>query len=191
MRNHNDVIISYYLKGEWPEVYRIALKLKSGGKLDSTEKEWIKELAEAGGWSVEDIVEDLKHIDDPLSKRAERYKEIHEKYLEEAMRLKKACDTRQAGEKIWGAVTTLIKLYAARKEVPIVHWSRGRLDSFITNNLEERYRKQFRDLLDRANALHEHFYEGHLDPKTFEERRKELIKLIEKARKLVLSSARS
>jgi len=50
-----------------------------------------------------------------------RYRMLFEKYLEEAKRRKEAGDTEQAGEKLWGAITALIKLYAAKKGVPIVH----------------------------------------------------------------------
>jgi len=40
-------------------------------------------------------------------------------------------DTRQAGEKIWGAVRALIKLYATIKGTPDHPWSISRLDRFV------------------------------------------------------------
>ena len=68
-----------------------------------------------------------------------------------------------------GAVTALIKFYAAARGIPIVHWSIGKLDYFVENNVEKKYRKLFRDLLDKAHMLHEHFYEGHLSFRGFED----------------------
>jgi hypothetical protein len=65
-------------------------------------------------------------------------------------------------------------------------WSRGKLERFITNNVEEKYKRLFRDLLDKTQIFHEHFYEAHLDNKTFEERWEEAVKLLEKARELII-----
>lgn len=101
-------------------------------------------------------------------------------------KFKKEGDTRQAGEKLWGAVTALIKLYAANKNIPVMSWSRGKLERFITNNVEEKYKALFRDLLDKTQIFHEHFYEAHLDNKTFKERWEEAVKLLEKARELII-----
>ena len=77
----------------------------------------------------------------------------------------------------------MIKLYAAKKGIPVMHWSRGRMEKFITNNVEPEYRRDFRDLLDKGHTIHEHFYEGHLDDYTFEDRWRELINLIEKVKR--------
>ena len=170
---------------EWPEVVAISMKLVHEEGLDERDKLWIKELAAASGWSVDDIVEELKNLDADPSERVERYKSLFEGYYREALEYKEKGDTRQAGEKIWGAVTALIKLYAAVKGIPTIHWSIGKLDDFVENNVENRYRKLFRDLLDKAHVLHEHFYEGHLSLKGFEERWKEVIELIEKVKSIV------
>jgi len=183
-------LIDRWMRGEWPEIFEIILKLKNGMELSPLEKMWIEELAKAGGWSQEDVIEDLRHFDDPSSLRAERYRGLFEKYLREAVKLREESDTQQAAEKIWGAVTALIKLYATLKGIPIVYWSRGRMDSFITNNVEPEYRRLFRDMLDKGQRMHEHFYEANLDPKTFEERWEELIELLEKAKRIVLSAFR-
>ncbi|MEM2153176.1 MAG: PaREP1 family protein [Candidatus Bathyarchaeia archaeon] len=83
-----------------------------------------------------------------------------ENYLEEAKNYYRLNDFRQAGEKLYGAALTLIKCYAAIKSVPIMYWSRGKIERFITNNVEPELRKTFRDLLDKAQPLHEYFYEA-------------------------------
>jgi len=86
---------------------------------------------------------------------------------------------------MWGAVLALVKLYAAIKGVFVAHWSRSKIDSFIASNLELEYRKLFRELVDRAHVLHEHFYEGSLNEKLFRERWDETLELLEEAREVV------
>ena len=39
--------------------------------------------------------------------------------------------------------------------------------------------------MDKTHVLHEHFYKGHLDPKSFDERWEELLELMERARTIV------
>ena len=169
------------IEREWPEVARIVYKLKSGKVLDERDEMWVKELAEATRWSREDVIEDLTEIDSDPSERAEKYRKLYRKYFREAVEFKEKGDDRQASEKLWGAIVALIKFYAAKKNVPIVHWSRGKLEHFITNSIKPQHRKLFRDLLDKGQTLHEHFYEGHLDKTTFEERWNELIELLKKS----------
>ena len=171
---------------EWAEVVAISMKLVRGEKLNECDELWIRELATASGWSIDDIVEELKNLDVDPSERVERYRTLFENYYREALERKERGDTKQAGEKIWGAVTALIKLYAATKGILTIHWSIGKLDSFVENNIEARYRKLFRDLLDKAHMLHEHFYEGYLSSRGFEERWREVVELIEKIKKIMI-----
>jgi hypothetical protein len=171
---------------EWPEVIEITKKLNRGERLTEKDELWINELAETIGWDKNAIINELTNISADPSKRVEKYKELHEEYFKDAKKFKKEGDTRQAGEKLWGAVTALIKLYAANKNIPVMSWSRGKLERFITNNVEEKYKRLFRDLLDKTQIFHEHFYEAHLDNKTFEERWEEAVRLLEKARELII-----
>jgi len=173
------------IANDWPEVKEIAEKLSLGGKLTGKDELWINEITEATGWSREAIIDELKNIDVDPSKRTEKYRELYEEYLRDAIKFKEEGDNKQAGEKLWGAVTALIKLYAAIKNIPILHWSRGRIEKFITNNVEEKYKPLFRNLLDKTQVFHEYFYEAHLDDKTFEERRKEAVKLLDKTKELI------
>jgi hypothetical protein len=171
---------------EWPEVIEITKKLNQSERLTEKDELWINELAETVGWDRNAIINELTNISADPSKRVEKYKELHEEYFKDAKKFKKEGDTRQAGEKLWGAVTALIKLYAANKNIPVMSWSRGKLERFITNNVEEKYKRLFRDLLDKTQIFHEHFYEAHLDNKTFEERWEEAVRLLEKARELII-----
>ncbi len=129
--------------------------------------------------------EELESLDKHPGKRAERYRALFEKYLLEADKLAETGDTVQAGEKLWGAVTALIKLYASLKNGPIMHWSRTRLDHFVDNNVEEPLREKLQQLLDTAHRLHEHFYERNLSPQGFRDRYCRARRLIEEAKKEV------
>jgi hypothetical protein len=93
----------------------------------------------------------------------------------------------EESDKLWGAVTALVKLYAARKNVYVLHWGRGKLEIFITYNVEEKYKQLFRTLLDKVQVFHENFYEANLDDKTFDERWMEAVELVSKVREVVLS----
>ena len=45
------------------------------------------------------------------------------------------------------------KVLCCGKGVPVIHWSTGKLEKFITSNVEDEYRRPFRDLLDKAHRL--------------------------------------
>jgi len=170
---------------EWPEVVEISAKLVREERLDERDELWIREVAEATGWSVDDVIEEFKSLDVDPSERVERYRSLFETYYKEALAHREKGDTKQAGEKIWGAVTALVKLYAAAKGVFISHWSLKKLYNFVENNVEVRLRDVFADMLDKAFVLHTHFYEGHLDSVAFERRWEEVVKLVERAREIV------
>lgn len=174
------------LADEWPEIVKIAGKLSRREKLTEKDEMWVNGLAEATGWDRDAILDELMNMVVDPSERAKRYKELHKEYFEEAKKLKEKGDLRQAGEKLWGAVTALIKLYAAIKNVFIPHWGRGKIDNFIASNVKERYKDLFRSLLDNAEALHENFYEGDLSEKAFEERWEKTLKLLEVAREIII-----
>ncbi|MEM2028610.1 MAG: PaREP1 family protein, partial [Candidatus Bathyarchaeia archaeon] len=110
---------------EWPEVLTVVSRLYRGEALSNEDKLWIKEIAEETGWDEDAAIDELRNIDADPSKRADKYRELCEKYFEEANKHKEEGDTEQAGEKMWGAITALIKTYAAAKRIPIIHWDHG------------------------------------------------------------------
>jgi hypothetical protein len=144
----------------------------------------LKELVEATGWDANDMVEELAKLAEDPSESVARYRELLEKYHREALRLYDEGDTRQAAEKMWASVLALIKLYASLKGIFVAHWSRGKIDSIIASSIEQKYRKLFRELIDKAQVLHEHFYEGNLNEELFKERWSELVSLFKEARKV-------
>jgi uncharacterized protein YuzE len=167
---------------EWPEVAELALKLARGEKLSEREEAWLDELARETGWSREEVAEELASAGADPSSRVERYREVFERCYREALELA-GRDTRQAGEKAWGAAVALVKLHAAAKRVPIAHWDHGRLYNYVASSVESEHRELFRNLLRAAHVLHEHFYEGHLDAETFSQHFNDAVKLIEEAAK--------
>jgi len=143
----NSNILTNYreeLYKEWPEIVQISLKILNNENLNYEDELWIKELAEASGWDKEDIIEELKNIDSDPSERSERYRKLFEIYFNEAQEFKDKGDTKQAGEKIWGAVLALIKYYAAIKGIPIAQGSRGKVENFIANKVEDELADIFR-----------------------------------------------
>jgi len=185
--SHLYTLLLRELEDEWPEVRRVLDKLVREEELDWLDREWVEEIARASGWDVDDVAEELTCLWVDPSARAERYRELFENYLSEAVERRGRGRLEQAAEKLWGAITALLKLYASLKGVPIIQWSRGKLHKFVANNIEPEYRKLFMDLLVYGNTLHEYFYEGVPDPSTFDEMWEWAFKLATEARKVVYS----
>jgi hypothetical protein len=175
----------FEIRKAWPEVARLSERVSRGQCLEGLDVENFKELASATGWDEADLRMELTRLGEDPSENVERYKELFEKYSLEAVELSSRGDTRQAAEKMWGAVIALVKLYAAIKGVFVAHWSRSKIDSVIASNVEPEYRKLFRELVDRAHVLHEHFYEGSLNEKLFRERWDEMLELLKEAKEVV------
>jgi predicted nucleic acid-binding Zn-ribbon protein len=175
----------FEIRKAWPEVASLAERVAKGQRLEGLEEKNFKELTKATGWDEADLREELARLGEDPSESIERYKELFEKYSQEAMELFRQGDTRQAAEKMWGAVVALVKLYAAIKGVFVAHWSRSKIDCVIASNVEPEYRKLFRELVDRAHVLHEHFYEGSLNEKLFRERWDEMLELLKEAKEVV------
>jgi hypothetical protein len=150
---------------EFPELFPLVGKLVEKKPLDETDEANLRELAGATGWSVEDVADDLRNgWGDPLG-RVDRYREMFERYYREALELVDK-DSQQAAGRLWGAVTALVKLHASLKRVFFAWWDHGKLYNYITNNVDEKYRELFYDLLETGEVLHRHFYEGNLDRDT-------------------------
>ncbi len=177
---------SIYELALWPEIYKVCVKLVYGLPLETADKAIAKELSEASGWQVRDVLEDLKAAlcEDP-STRVDIYRRLTKKYYDEAIKEWKRGNLEQAGEKLWGASVALVKLHAALKGIFIAHWSRGKIDSYITHNVKSEHKGFFRELIDNAHVLHEYFYEGVPDEETFKERWTNVIDLLMKISKLV------
>lgn len=135
------------------------------GTLTDRDRELLEELALVSGWDKEDKIRELLEMQID-------YAELHRKYLREAYELKEKGDFVNAGKKLWGATTALLK--EALSDVPYnmdewIEWTRLIIDKYIT-----KYGGEFRDvleeLLDRAWSLYDFSmrfcYDG--DAETFE-----------------------
>jgi ketol-acid reductoisomerase len=77
-----------------------------------------------------------------------------------------------------------VKFYAGVRGVPVVHWSRGKMDKVITKNFEEKFRELFEDIR-KGQVFHEYFYECVEDKEAFEKKWEKTVKLLEDVRKLL------
>ena len=106
----------------------------------------------------------------------------YRRLFREAGKLKEKGLKRNAGVRLRKAVIALIKTYAQSKGVSTEDWDRGKLENFITANVEEKHQPLFRDLLDKTQIFYEDVC---LDDKTFEERWKVAVKLFKEVEALV------
>lgn len=66
------------LKREWPEIFRIYEKLNKGETLNTLDKEWIKEISKESGWSMDNVIDEIKNADKEPSSRIEKYQKMFE-----------------------------------------------------------------------------------------------------------------
>ncbi|MFP3156841.1 MAG: PaREP1 family protein [Caldivirga sp.] len=172
---------------EYPELLLLAGKLSRGEELNEVDRVWLKELAKVSGWDVDDVGDELRNLWANPSSRVNKYWELFNKYYKEAHSHYNNKDYPQAAEKLWGAITALIKLHAALKGVPIIEWSHGGLYNYVSNNVEKENKQAFIDLLGAGEPLHRYFYELHLEPKAFEDVWNNAINRLETTKNIVLS----
>lgn len=113
----------------------------------------------------------------------EHYIEYGKRYLAEGGKLLKEGDYVQAGEKLWGAVTQFVKVYAGQNG-----WKHnGHRELFkVINNISKELRDdEFNDLFASANSLHINFYEHWLTDEQVMRYANNVKKLIEKLKKLI------
>jgi len=179
-----DVLRAY---SEYPELFLLADKLSRGEELNEVDRAWLRELAKASGWDVDDVGDELRNLWADPSSRVDKYWELFNKYYEEARRHYDNNDYSQAAEKLWGAITALIKLHAALKGMPIAEWRHGNLYNYVYNNIEKENRQIFIKLLKDGEPLHRYFYEVDVDSETFRGFWNDAINSLETAKNVVLS----
>ena len=173
------------LKKEYPEIVELRDKLLRKEQFDRRDEWNLKELCEATGWDKDDVKEELANIDKDPVEREKVYADLFSKYYEEARKLNEEGDNVQAAEKLWGAITALVKVYSCKKGVFVAHWGRGKLHKFVEENVEEAFREKFSDLLTFGGELHEHFFERHLPRRKFDRRWNQCIRLIDELKERV------
>jgi len=181
--------ISALLRSEFPEILDLTLKVRSGEPLSNDDMLWLKALARVAGWSVEDIVDEMKNLHRKPSEKAERYKELFEKLYREAVNLLEE-DSPQVAEKMLGAATALIMLHASLKGIPLLPWARDKLYSYAAYSVEIEHRETFKDLIRAVEPMYTYNLERELTPEALREYRRDALRLIEKAREIVYEQMR-
>jgi predicted PurR-regulated permease PerM len=140
------------------------------------------------GFMVEDTTRSLTTVFastfPELIPLVEKLQEHVERYYNEALELVSR-DLQQAAEKLWDAITALVKLHVSVKKVFIAEWDHGKLYNYVTHNIEEEHRDLFHNLLAVGEVLHKYFYEGDLDNETFNIFWIKALKLLSEARQVV------
>ena len=184
------------MEEELPEVVEIHEKLSRGETLNTLDMELIEELSKETGWSEEEVMDEIKNLDKEPSTLVNKYKRLFEEYYKEAKELKEKKDYRQAGEKLWGAITALIKLYASKRGIRITAWTHAKLYDFVDNNVSNKPVKlpdgseislkvAFSLLLSDGSTLHENFYEDNVHGEVFEIIFNHAVDLIDKIKKVI------
>jgi hypothetical protein len=74
---------------EFPEIASLAIKLSSGESLSEHDKFLLKELSEATGWGIDEIIEELKRIDANPSERVKSIKNSLKGFIKKQLNLLK------------------------------------------------------------------------------------------------------
>jgi hypothetical protein len=107
-----------------------------------------------------------------------KYRELHEKYMNDAISLLETGDHLQASEKLWGAVAQMVKTVAASRGWR--HSSHRDLRGTISRIFDETGDREFLRLFAVAEALHANFYEDYMRPDEVRVQADDARQLIEK-----------
>lgn len=137
----------------------------------------------AGGRDVEEYLLSLvaEKLDPPG--RVEVYLMLFERYFREAEEFYAKGDLVQAGEKYGGAVTALLNAIAERRGLP--HYSHRDYAVLIERLYEEVGDEELLKGFALAERLHANFYHNFVERRSFEVHRREVLKLVERLKKLV------
>ena len=145
--------------------------------------ELLVKIARRKGKSVEEvIVESIAKDLDPRV-RVEVYVKLHEKYLREAEELYSKGDLVQASEKYWGALTALLSVIGEKEGLP--HYTHRDLRDIIEFLVEKTQDPEYSRLFSSAEALHANFYHNFMSRLSFKTHREDVIRLIQKIKKLL------
>lgn len=143
----------------------------------------LKEQADKLGKDIiEIIIDSIVPIVDPDT-RVNIYTMLHEKYLREAEDLVEKGDLVQASEKYWGAVTALLNAIGEIRKMP--HYSHRDYSEIIEKIAEETSDPSLSSLFANVERIHANFYHNFLKKATFEELRRNILKLIEKLKNYI------
>lgn len=145
--------------------------------------ELLSMFAKERGKSVEEVIVDMlvEKLDPRV--RVEVYMRLYEKYLRESEELRRKGDLVQAGEKLWGAITSLLNAIAEERGWP--HYSHGDYAEAVERLLEETGDEELPRLFASAERLHANFYHNFLSEKGFEIHARDAVTLAERLIKIM------
>jgi len=144
--------------------------------------------AEERGVAIDEYLLYLASVDLNVDERVELYLKLYEKYLREAEEYTEKGDIVQAGEKYWGAVTTLLCGIAEQRGWR--HYHHRDYSDIIENLAEELKDPEIARLFAGAERLHANYYHNFLKSDTFRIHKADVEKLIEKVKKASASQPR-
>ena len=145
--------------------------------------ELLVEVARRRGRSVEEVVVEsiIKDLDPKA--RVEVYAKLHERYLREAEELYSRGDLAQAGEKYWGALTSLLNIVGEREGLP--HYTHRDLRDVVEFLAMRENDPEYSRLFSSAEALHANLHHNFMSEMSFKAHRDDAIKLIRKVKELL------
>ena len=90
--------------------------------------------------------------------RINRYLALSQKYLKDADKLLEDKDYSQASEKLWGALVTIIKAVAAKRNKTIK--THAGIKFYVTNIARELKDESLNSIILVGEGLHQNFYEN-------------------------------
>ena len=144
--------------------------------------ELISAVAKRKAKSVEEVILECIAKDVDPSLRIEVYMKLHERYPRNAEELYAKGDLIQAGEKYWGAVTTLLNAIGEKRG-----WSHYTHRDYaeIVERLSEELKEPLGRLFAGVERLHANYYHNFLTKVNFEAHREDALKLMRKLRSLM------
>ncbi|RLI12274.1 PaREP1/PaREP8 domain-contain protein [Candidatus Bathyarchaeota archaeon] len=144
---------------------------------------YILDKARERGLTIEEFLAELVANELGREDRVRLYLELHGKYLAEAEELERKEDLTQAGEKLWGAVCSLLSALA--EERGWRHYSHRDYCDIIERLAHELGEPELSVMFASAERLHANYYHGFLRPEGFKANKKMALALVEKLRKLL------
>ena len=115
--------------------------------------------------------------------RVELYTALSRRYLEEAEKLQERGELAQAGEKLWGAVASLLNAIAEKRGWP--HYSHRDYVEIIERLFEETGDRELLAGFAMAERLHANFYHNFMRVESFRVHREAVLKLLERLRQFL------
>ena len=141
------------------------------------------EVARRRDVPVEIVIVDLVSEKIDPGEKTKLYLDMYEKLYSDFRNLYAKGDLQQAGEKLWGAVVSLINAYASLRGLP--HYTHRDLWVAVERIVEETKDPEYSVLFGSAERLHANFYHNFMTKQSFDKHVEGVQRLIEKLKTLL------